>query len=104
VFTPPSATTNITAAGGITATRAVMRIQGSGGAVDITANPQIAGGSDGEILILIGQSNANTVKLDEGTGLQLSGGTSFTMGLNDTIQFVYDAVGGNWIELSRRNN
>jgi hypothetical protein len=82
-----------------------MRIQGSPGAVDITANPQIAAGTDGEILILIGQSNTNTVQLhDDGTGLQLNGGTAFTMGQYDTIQFVYEAASGNWIEMRRSNN
>jgi hypothetical protein len=100
----PSGVMNITVGGGITVTRAVMRIQGSGGAVDIGVSPQITAGTDGELLTLIGQSNANTVKLDDGAGLQLNGGTSFTMGLYDTIQFVYDAASGFWLETRRSNN
>jgi hypothetical protein len=100
----PSAVTNIIAANGITVTRAVMRIQGSGGAVNITANPQIASGADGEVIILIGQSNANTVRVNDGTGVQLAGGVSFTMGQYDTLQLVYEAGSGNWIEVGRSNN
>jgi hypothetical protein len=100
----PSAVANITAGGGITVTRAIMRIQGSGGAVSITANPQIGAGADGEMLILIGQSGVNTVRVNQGNGVRLSGGTFFTLGQYDSLQLVYDAGSGNWIELGRSNN
>jgi hypothetical protein len=104
VAVTPSAVTNITAVGGVTVTSGVMRIQGSGGAVNITADPQISAGTDGEILILIGQSNVNTVRFDDGAGMQIAGGTSFTMGLYDTLQLVYDAGTGFWVEVGRSNN
>ena len=99
----PSASTNITAGGGITVTKAIMRLQGSGGAVDITVDPQIADGADGQIVILKGMSNTNTITLDDGTGLSLTNSTSFTLGLKDTISFMYDAADDVWIELSRSN-
>ena len=101
--TTPS-TEDITAGGGVTPTYPVMRIQGSGGAVDITANPQIAAMPDGTQLILEGMSDTNTVKLDDGTGLQLAGGASLTMGLGDTIRFSYNSGRSLWIEVSRSDN
>ena len=99
----PSASTNITAGGGVTVTRGIMRVQGSGGAVDITADPQIADGADGQIVILKGMSNTNTLTLDDGTGLSLTNSASFTLGAKDTISLMYDAVDDVWIEISRSN-
>jgi len=99
-----STITNITAGGGITVTRTIMKVQGSGGAVDITANPQIAdAAADGTMLILKGASDTNTLKLDDGTGLDLTDGISFTLGLGDTITLVYDIVDDVWVEISRSN-
>ncbi|MFA5183160.1 MAG: hypothetical protein WC405_17730, partial [Syntrophales bacterium] len=103
----PSSTQNITAGTGITSdmlTYKITRIQGNGGAVDITANPQIAGGTDGQIIILQGKSDTNTVKFDTGTGLALSGGNSFTMGTGDTLQLMYDSGTSLWYEISRSDN
>ncbi len=96
-----SALTNITAGGGITVTKSVMKIQGSGAAVDISANPQITAGTDGQILVLKGGSDTNTVKFDNGTGISLTDGLSFTLGNKDTITLIYDATDAEWIEISR---
>ncbi|GEM_PF-1764531 len=100
----PSATTNITAAGGITVTKGIMRIQGNGGAIDITADPQVVAGQDGQLVVLQGDSNTNTVKLDNGTGLQLAGGVSFTLGKGDIIEFTYDSGDTLWYEIRRSDN
>jgi len=98
----PSADTSITAAGGITVTNALMRIQGDGGAIDITADPQIvAGTSDGQIVVLQGVSDANTVTLDDGTGLALAGGVSFVIGNNDNIGMMWDSGESEWLENNR---
>ena len=95
--------TSITAAGGISfsgsAYKNVAFIQGNAGAVDITANPQIAAGSlVGQELMLIGRSDTDTVKLDDGTGLSLNG--SAVLGADSVIQLVWD--GTNWSEVARR--
>ena len=82
--------------------RTYAKISGNGSAVDLSSDPQIADGVDGQIIILQGTSDANTVKLDDGTGLQLAGGVSFTLGANDTMQLIYD--GTDWIEVSRSDN
>lgn len=94
--------TAITAVGGISFTAATATdnyIQGSGGAVTVTANPQIAAGTvDGQRLVLIGRSATNTVTLADGTGLSLNG--SWVGGLDSMIALRWD--GTNWAEISRR--
>lgn len=94
--------TAITAGGGITADsvlRSLQFIQGSGGAVDITANPQISAGTTvGQEVVLIGRSDTNTVTLDDGTGLSLNG--SCILDADNAIGLFWD--GTNWSELWRR--
>jgi hypothetical protein len=94
--------TDITAGGGITpiANRRmqIMFIQGSGGAVDITANPQIVAGSqEGDILILVGCSDTNTVTFDHGTGLDLNG--QRVLGANHMLMLMWLATGTVWAEM-----
>ena len=79
-----------------------MVVQGSGGAIDITANPQIAAGSNGDILCLKGNSDVNTLTIDNGTGVVLTGGVSFVLRNNDTLVLAYN--GTNWVENSRSEN
>jgi hypothetical protein len=95
--------TLITAAGGISFTGSYYInyafIAGNGGAIDITANPQIAAGSlVGQHLQIISKDATNTVKLEDGTGLALNG--AWIGGLNSVINLTWD--GATWIEDSRR--
>lgn len=106
-----AATSDITAATGLTSTHIgssadirLIRIQGSGGAADITADPQIADGTDGQVLIIQGDHDTNTVKFEDGTGLALSGGTAFTAGKGDVIAFTHDDGDDIWYELFRSDN
>lgn len=97
----PSSVTNITAGGGITITNATMRIQGSGGPVTITANPQIApSGTDGQIVFLHGSSNTNTVTIHDGDGLHLHSGSVLILGQHDHIMLQYDTIASHWEEIS----
>ena len=96
--------TAITAAGGITVTHQDMRIIGSGGAINITADPQIAPGKDRQRVMIQGTDDTNTVQFDDGTGLQLEGGVSCVLGKNDTIDLFYDSVESLWIETGRHDN
>lgn len=93
----------ITAGGGITATQyqvETVYVEGSGGAVDITANPQISvGNNDGDELILIGTSDANTLQLDDGNGLSLNG--AMLLVNNSVIRLQWD--GTLWLETARRD-
>jgi len=75
-------------------------VQGSGGAVDITANPQIeAGNKIGDELILICVSDVNSLQLDDGNGLKMNG--PMLMVNNSVIKYEWD--GSQWIEVSRRD-
>lgn len=98
---------NIVAATGIvsgsshmstTALRQKIYVQGSGGAVTVTANPQIQAGTiDGQDMVICGRSNTNTVTLSNGTGLVLNG--SAVLGEDDCISLNWDT--SSWVELSR---
>lgn len=111
VFTP-SSTQSIVAANGITAAMIVygiVRIQGSGGAVTVSATPSVAAGSDGQIIILQGDSDANTVTLNDeattaGSKLQLNAGANCTLGKGDILMLTYDSGDGYWYEICRSNN
>lgn len=95
--------TAITAGGGVTFSGTNYSntnfITGSGGAVTVTANPQItAATSVGQMLHLIGQSNSNTVTFSDGTGLSLNG--TWVAGLQSVLNLEWD--GTVWVETSRR--
>lgn len=107
----PFGVANIVAGTGVTVDMLarIIRVQGSGGAVTITATPNIADGLDGQEVIFIGQSDANTLTFQDeailaNSGLQLAGGANFTMGLYDTLHLVFDATLDKWCEVSRSNN
>lgn len=96
----PSSTINITAGGGITVTNGQMRIQGSGGPVTITANPQIVAGFDGQIVIMQGESDTNTVTVADGSGVHLHSGATIAFGLHDQLTLVYDSAASQWEEIA----
>ena len=106
-FTPPTVTgtfaspTAIVAGTGIEISDVdyeVIIIEGSGGAVDITANPQIeTPGTEGARLLLIGASDTNTVVIEDGTGLRLNG--TFKFYDKSLMSLVYRD--GFWHEVSR---
>lgn len=78
-------------------------IQGSGGAVVVSANPQITAGTrDGQWLLLIGSSDTNTVKYANGTGLNLKGYVILKQ--NDCLWLSWDNTASVWTEVSRALN
>lgn len=105
----PRETSDITATNGILLpgeiTNIIIRIQSAtAGSVDITANPQIEFGYDGQQITIEGMSATKTVKLDNGDGLKLAGGASFTVAEDDTISFVFNATKSLWVEITRSDN
>jgi hypothetical protein len=78
-----------------------MQVVGSGGAIDITASPQIVAGNQGDVLTLEGTSDTNTVKIDDGTGVSLMSGLSCTLKDNIVLTLVYDSSASLWREVSR---
>jgi hypothetical protein len=74
-------------------------VAGSGGAVSVTANPQItAGTAVGQHLRVNGTSASNTVSLADGNGLSLNG----PIVLNNNGAIDFDWNGSVWYETSRR--
>lgn len=95
--------TGISAAGGITpanlGTIECQFIIGNGAAVVVTATYPIAiGNAVGQILILYGTSDTDTVTLNNGTNLSLNG--DITIGLDDMIALLWN--GTYWNEIARR--
>lgn len=91
---------SISAAGGITPVKTLHRIAGDGGPIDITADPQIAAGTDGQILILEGGSDSNTVQLDTGNGVHLHEDRAIFSDM-DMMTLHYNAIDSAWHEISR---
>jgi len=77
----------------------IQFITGSGGAVTVTASPQIAAATNvGQQLILVSTSATNTVTLADGTGLSLNG--AWVGGTNSSLTLVWN--GSLWYEIARR--
>ena len=105
----PSGDISLLATDTIVATSSMTRVVGNGGAVVVTSTPSIADGTDGQIIILQGTSETNTVKLQDqdnqaNTGLQLNGNEDFTMGKGDMITLIYDSGDDVWLEQQRSDN
>lgn len=73
-------------------------ITGSGGAVTVTKNPQVAASTvEGARLRIVG--GANAVTLADGTGLALNG--PIVLGANDILDLDMDLTASVWTETSR---
>jgi len=79
-----------------------MKVVGDGGAINISANPQITAGQKFDRICIEGTDNTNTILLENGTGLSLAGGVSFTLKNGSKIILTYS--GDNWVENSRVEN
>lgn len=97
--------TDIVAGTGITSTMLTVNIEYTGaGVVDISSNPQIADGVDGQKIEIMGGAGGGTLQLDDGTGLQLAGGVAFVIDSGDIICLRYSATLDLWVECYRSNN
>lgn len=101
ILEPPTTVTNIVGADGLTPTSPCHRIQGDGGAVVVTANPAIVPGVAGELLILEGASDVNTVRWNTGNGLHIH--SPFVMAKGDILTLIYDATNSFWCEVTRNS-
>lgn len=94
----------ITVGGFTPAGRAIEKayIKGSGGPIDVTANPQVAAGTnDGDELEFECVDNTNSVKWDNGTGLALNG--DYTMVKDSVLKLRWNAGASKWTEVSRND-
>lgn len=91
----------ITAGGGIAIADVPVEmifVAGNGGPIDITVDPQIAVGTTiGQELTIVGTSDANTVLLQDGTGLKLNGALLLKAKTNITLLW----TGTVWKEVGR---
>lgn len=99
----PSAVQSLSVGSSIAVTTSIAKVIGNGGAINLTSNPQITDGTDGQIIIIKGTNDTNTLTLDDGDGLSLTDGASFTLGNKDTMALMFDAGDDEWIEISRSN-
>lgn len=98
--------TAITAIGGVTPVSGKpvqsIRLQGSGGAVTVTANPAIVAGTiDGQLLTLIGASSTNTVTINDGNGVVQNG--PVVLKKYSCISYEWVAGDLNWVERARND-
>lgn len=74
----------------------VMYLKGSSGAVDMSANPQIAAGTrDGQRLKLIFTSDTDTVLLEDGNGLAMPNGNVRSLA-GTILEFIWDNDQSKW--------
>ena len=87
--------------GAVTATKSYHSIdtEDDDATDDLTS---IAGGEQGDILILSPNSSSRTVVVKDGAGLRLA--DDFTMDGSTDVIMLIKAVGGVWTEVSRSNN
>jgi hypothetical protein len=97
----PSTTVSVAAGVSIPVTNSIVKIVGNSGPVNLSNGHQLTTGADGQIIILRGTNNTNTVTLEEANGLALTDGLSFILGNKDTMSLMYDASDDQWIEISR---
>jgi hypothetical protein len=85
-----------------TATTPVHRISGDGGAATLDGTTAITDGQvDGQYLEFIGNSDANTVTIDDAANTKMNGQVILTLG--DVIRFRWDSTASVWQELGRNN-
>lgn len=101
VLVTPGSGLTPTAGSTVTATRSFHTLAPAA-AVTLSGATAIANGSDGQRLTFAGTSNTNTVTINDGANTQMAG--NVTLGLGDTISYVYSSTLGDWIETSRSNN
>ena len=83
----------------------IARVVGDGAATILDTDPAISDGvSDGQICIIQGTSDANTVQIVDNVNTQLDGAAAVTLGQGDILQVVWDSGDSFWYEMSRSNN
>ena len=89
----------------ITIANTIVRVAGDGGAAVLDTAPAIEDGSaDGQMVIIQGTHDTNTVQIVDNVNTQLAGGVAITLGKGDTIQLIWDSGESDWYELNRADN
>lgn len=102
----PSAVNSVVAATGLTSAMCnsytVLVESSTAGNCDISANPQIADGYDGQFIKITGTSDTKTVQFDDGNGLELP--YSITLGIRDHLLLQYFSTWDLWVYAGNVNN
>lgn len=101
---PASGITSVSADAVLSVDRVYMRVVGNGGSVTLDAATGIAAGIPGQMVIIEGTDDVNTVTiLDSGNvNLQTAYLGSCVLGIDDTLTLIYN--GSRWIEVTRAIN
>jgi hypothetical protein len=62
------------------------------------------GTSQGQIVVLMGTDDANTVTINDNVNTQLAGDAAFTLGDGDTLTLIWSTSKGDWVEIARSSN
>ena len=105
---PPKVVQTLAATAAIEADTTQIRVGGSGGAVTLTSEPNIADGFDGQFILIRGTDNTNTLTIQDvgtlaGSNVDL-GGANRTLGNGDYLALIFNADTGLWEELFFKNN
>ena len=104
-FAPPTSDQARANDSAVTVERILTRVAGDGAAKVLDTDPAIADGvRDGQLLIIQGTSDSNTVQIADDKNVQLAGGSAITLGKGDMLFLVWDAGDGDWYELGRADN
>lgn len=103
VFNRIKWTTDTIADGGeLTPATSGYRLAGDGGAATLDGTTAITDGkADGQLLVIRGTSNTNTVRINDGANTNLNGYVILTDG--ETISLEWDSTSSEWVELGRSN-
>lgn len=100
---------SVTAGATLNSSATTLQVVGSGGAVTLSNTTGISAGvANGQILIIGGTDDVNTVTVPAAGNLYLDGGAACVLGRGDTIMLVYFTAGtgfnAGWREICRSNN
>jgi hypothetical protein len=105
----PSALQTLGAGNAVTANAVKVRVVGNGAPVTIGATPSVtAGAADGQLLLIMGTHNTNTVTLQRESALPGStlalGAATRVLGANDMLLLCWDSTVSLWAEIAFVDN
>lgn len=106
---PDSGLVTLAGANQVPTNSPMVHVVGDGTAVTLTSTPNIPPGANGQMLIIIGNSVANTVTLQDethlvGSGLALNINSNRTIGDRDVLTLIYSTRNSAWQEVSFSEN
>ncbi len=108
IYTPnalSNAGTSVADDAAITVINTIMRMVGADADALLDTDPAVNDGiADGQIVIIQGTADGNTVTIADNVNTQLAGGASMTLGDGDVLCLMWDSNFSMWIEQYRSDN